>query len=247
MIGIIGYGMVGKAVRYGFAKTESIISDPQHNNLTVEDVCRAKPDAIFVCVPTPTDGNNYVVLTNVLDTIKDMNYDGITVVKSTVLPQYIEKYDVLYNPEFLSRATSLDDFVNPPFVLIGGDRDKAERLADIYRIQSHVKMDCVKFTDIKTASLSKYAMNSFYATKVTFMNAMYDLANDVGANYTEMTEIFKMQPWMGTHHFAVPGPDGHRGFGGPCLPKDTEALVNEYDVELLKTVLQLNDKYRATK
>jgi UDPglucose 6-dehydrogenase len=247
MIGIIGYGMVGKAVEHGFSKTTCIISDPQYNNLTVEDVCRANPDVIFVCVPTPTDGTNYITLINVLDIIKDMNYGGITVVKSTVLPQYIKKYDVLYNPEFLSRATSFDDFVNPPFVLIGGDMDKASALADIYRTQSTVNMDCVKFTDIKTASLAKYAMNSFYATKVTFMNAMYDVANEVGASYDDMVEIFKMQPWMGTHHFQVPGPDGERGFGGPCLPKDTQALVNEYNVELLKSVLQLNDKYRANK
>jgi UDP-glucose 6-dehydrogenase len=51
---------------------------------------------------------------------------------------------------------------------------------------------------------------------------------------------------MGTHHFAVPGPDGERGFGGPCLPKDTKALVDEYDIKLLSKTLELNEEYRSS-
>ena len=88
-------------------------------------------------------------------------------------------------------------------------------------------------------------MNSFYATKVTFMNQMYDVAQQLGVNWSHISSILANHPWMGTHHFQVPGPDGERGFGGPCLPKDTEALVKEYDVELLKTVLEINQKYRS--
>lgn len=247
MIGIIGYGMVGKAVEYGFNRTTHIISDPAYNSVSVAEVCESKPEAIFICVPTPTDDSNYKILKDVLIEIKLSDYDGLVVVKSTVLPHHLDGFDVLYNPEFLSRATSLDDFINPPFVLIGGDMNDSHRLADLYRKYSRVNMDCVKFTDIKTASLAKYAMNSFYATKVTFMNSMYDIAQEIGADYDNMVEVFKLQPWMGTHHFQVPGPDGSRGFGGPCLPKDTEALVKEFDSEILKTVLALNDKYRANK
>ena len=88
-------------------------------------------------------------------------------------------------------------------------------------------------------------MNSFYATKVTFMNQMYDVANELGVDFNQVGNILSQHPWMGTHHFQVPGPDGKRGFGGPCLPKDTAALVKEYDVEILKSVLALNDKYRG--
>lgn len=244
MIGIIGYGMVGKAVEYGFNRTSKIISDPEYNTISVKNVCEANPDAIFVCVPTPTDDSDYGVLKGVLLDIATTDYKGIVVVKSTVLAEHLVGFDVLYNPEFLSRATSFDDFVNPPFVLIGGEMDKASRLADIYRTYSRVNMDCVKFTDIKTATLAKYAMNSFYALKVTYMNAIYDIAEQTGANYKELVEIVKDQPWMGTHHFQVPGPDGRRGFGGPCLPKDTQALVNKYNVELLAMVLKLNETYR---
>jgi nucleotide sugar dehydrogenase len=246
MIGIIGYGMVGKAVSYGFSKTDQLISDPKYNDLTVEYMCGKDPEAIFVCVPTPTDDTNYEVLIGVLDRIFATSYSGIVVVKSTVLPNYIEQYPIVYNPEFLSRATANEDFVKPPFVLIGSnDQSKADRLASIYRSSSVVDTDKFFFTDIKTASLAKYCMNSFYATKVTFMNQMYDVAQHLGVNWEGVASILANHPWMGTHHFQVPGPDGGRGFGGPCLPKDTEALVKEFDVELLKSVLAVNQKYRS--
>jgi len=245
MIGIIGYGFVGRAVASGFSKTSILLSDPKYNDLTIDFMCSHNPEAIFVCVPTPTDDSNYEVLTNVLDQIFATNYTGIVVVKSTVLPDYLVSYNVVYNPEFLSRATANEDFINPPMVILGGNVDKTKQLADIYRKYSDVNMDKVVFTDIKTASLAKYCMNSFYATKVTFMNQMYDVAQQLGVKWSHVTSILANHPWMGSHHFQVPGPDGERGFGGPCLPKDTEALVKEFDVELLKSVLEINQKYRS--
>jgi len=243
-IGIIGQGMVGKAVRAAF-KSYCHVSDPKYNSVTTEDICRIDPDVIFVCLPTPTDSTNYSLLTGVLTKIKDSGYTGLIVVKSTVLPGYLENFDVLYNPEFLSRATAKEDFINPPFVLIGGNR--AEELVEIYKVSSAVNMSNVIITDIKTAALAKYTMNSFYATKITFMNEMYDIANTLGVDWNSVTNILKQQPWMGTHHFDVPGPDGQRGFGGPCLPKDTEALVKHFNNKLLAKVLELNTVYRDKK
>jgi nucleotide sugar dehydrogenase len=242
MIGIIGLGMVGKAVRYGFSNVYVAYSDPKYNLVSINDLCRQCDEAIFVCVPTPTDDSNYSLLKSVLDEIKQYNYTGLVVVKSTVLPHHLEGYDVLYNPEFLSRATANQDFVNPPMVIIGGDR--AEELLELYKKYSSVKLDNVFLTDIKTASLAKYMMNSFYALKVTYMNQMYDVAEKLGVEWTEVTDILATHPWMGSHHFQVPGPDGQRGFGGPCLPKDTEALTKEFEIPLLDIVLLLNKVYR---
>jgi nucleotide sugar dehydrogenase len=244
MIGIIGYGMVGKAVEYGFDKTECVISDPAYGLTDIVDVVQVDPEAIFVCVPTPTDNDNYSLLCGVIKDIKSAGYAGLVVVKSTVPSQYIEEFDVVYNPEFLSRATANQDFVRPPFVLLGGRSELTRQVADIYRKYSQVRLEKIVYTDIKTACLAKYTMNSFYATKVTFMNQIYDVAQRIGVNWDELISILSAQPWMGTHHFQVPGPDGSRGFGGPCLPKDTEALVKEFDVRLLKTVLELNKEYR---
>jgi len=124
MIGIIGYGMVGKAVEFGFSKTQVICSDPEYNDISVEDICKQAPDAIFVCVPTPTNDTNYSILTSVLDRIESTGYIGIVVVKSTILPDYLVPYNIVYNPEFLSRATANTDFTDPPFVLIGCNDDR---------------------------------------------------------------------------------------------------------------------------
>jgi UDPglucose 6-dehydrogenase len=242
MIGIIGYGMVGQAVEYGFSKTKVFVCDPKYNHVTVKGLCLLNPEAIFVCVPTPTDNTNYSLLISVLDEIRRMNYKGVVIVKSTVLPQYLKQYDVVYNPEFLSRSTSKEDFVNPPLTILSGN--KSEQALEIYRKYSTVDMSNTFITDINTASFIKYSMNSFYATKVIFMNSMYDVAKKMEVNYEEAIEILSKHPWMGSNHFKVPGPDGKRGFGGPCLPKDTECLVKNYDVELLKKVLELNEYYR---
>lgn len=245
MIGIIGYGMVGKAVSNGFSKTEKLISDPAINDLTIEYMCSKDVDAIFVCVPTPTDDSNYAILTGVLDQIFATGYKGLVVVKSTVLPKYLKGYDVLYNPEFLSRATANEDFINPPMLIIGGDSVKANELVKLYHEYSDVDPKKLFITTIEDACMAKYCMNSFYATKITFMNQMYDVAQEVGANWSHVSLMLMNHPWMGTHHYQVPGPDGERGFGGPCLPKDTEALTKEFEVPLLDTVLLLNKVYRS--
>ena len=245
MIGIIGYGFVGKAVAKGFSKTTLLISDPQYNDLTISYMCSKNPEAIFVCVPTPTDDSDYQLLKSVLTEINFYGYKGLVVVKSTILPHHLEGFDVVLNPEFLSRKTADEDFVNPPFVLFGGDPDKTKQLYEIYKKYSTVNLKTVKFTDIKTASLAKYTFNTFYATKLTYMNQIYDVAQQLGVDFEELKSVLKLNPWMmGVSHLDVPGYEG-RGFSGPCLPKDTEALVKEFALPLLQSVLKINNDYRS--
>lgn len=245
MIGIIGYGMVGKALAKGFPNCPHIISDPKYNSITVKDVCHSGAEVIFVCVPTPTDNTNYSILRTVLDEIKHNGYTGIVAVKSTILAKYLEGYDVVFNPEFLSRKTADQDFVRPIMLIFGGDPNKTKQLHDIYKKYSIVETEHVFHTDITTATLVKYSFNTYYAMKVTYMNALYDIANEMGVDYNELINIMKVNPWVGgLYHLFVPGPDGKRGFGGPCLPKDTAALAREFDVEILHKVLELNKKYR---
>jgi UDP-glucose 6-dehydrogenase len=159
-----------------------------------------------------------------------------------VLPHHLDGFDVVLNPEFLRRATAAQDFVEPAFLLLGGRR--AAEVADLYKRHSAVKADRVFITDVKTSAMVKYTINSFGALKVTFMNEMHEVAKAAGADWGTLVDILGCHPVMGAHHLQVPGPDGLRGFGGPCLPKDTAALVKEYDVEILKKVLELNEVYR---
>jgi UDPglucose 6-dehydrogenase len=234
--------MVGSAVAHAFSKTSHIVSDPALNGISVTDVCAANPEAIFVSVPTPTDDTDYQLLKSVLQEIKNNVYTGITVVKSTVLPRHLDGFDVVYNPEFLTRATAIDDFVNPVYVIIGGTR--GPELLEIYKKYSTVDISNTYLVDIPTAALIKYTMNTFFALKVTFANQIYDVSVDLGADYEKLKTVVAQHPWMGSHHLDVPGHDGLRGFGGPCLLKDTAALSKEYPLDLLNTVLALNKKYR---
>ncbi len=244
MIGIIGFGMVGKAVEFGFRKCQAIIHDPNYKkSVSIKEMVERKPEAIFVCVPTPNDGSKFSIVRQVLQELKDLNYTGVVAVKSTVLPQYIEEFDIVYNPEFLSRATANTDFVNPPIIIVGGDRNR--ELLEVYAKYSIVLCENVYVTNVKTAAFIKYTLNSFYATKVTFMNQMHDVATQIGVDWADVRDVLRSHPWVGPQHCQVPGPDGERGFGGPCLPKDTETIAEEYDVELLKTVLEINKKYRG--
>lgn len=243
MIGIIGYGMVGQAVDFGFSKTTAFVVDPKYTNNTIEQLAASTPEAVFVCVPTP-DGDNFSILTKTLYELRK-HYDGLVIVKSTVPDKYIRPYDVVFNPEFLSRATSLVDFVDPPFVVFGGDPKLCQRAIEIYHKYSNVNMTHTHVVDMTTAALIKYTLNSFFALKVTFMNEVSNAADKVGADYNVLKSIIGTHPWIGNYHLQVPGPDGERGFGGPCLPKDTRAFVKQYGSELLPVAIGLNRQFRG--
>lgn len=248
-VGIIGFGMVGKAVHNALLDhVEVLIVDPLYHDRTIEQMVRRNPMIIFVCVPTPSDGTDFKILRDTLDELKSCNFEGIVVVKSTALPGTLDNYDdVVYNPEFLSRATSYHDFLYPDVMVVGGKGyGICQVLMDFYDTHTNVVAKEVVYTDVKTAALIKYATNTFYALKVTFMNEIYDVAQKVGADYDLLIAALAANPRMGNYHFMVPGPDGERGFGGPCLPKDTKALAEAFDVELLKTVLKLNERHNRT-
>lgn len=240
-IGIIGYGMVGKALHGGFPDVDAVIVDPLYTSNTVSDACAPHVDAVFVCVPTPADEPTFSTLTTTLDLIAQTGYTGLVVVKSTVIPQYLEGYDVVYNPEFLSRTTALDDLINPPYVIIGGATDKCEQLVKLYSEHTPMDMSRTYIMDIPTAAFIKYTANTFYAVKVMYMNEMYRVAEQMGANYNQAAGILKTNPMFGNNHVTVPGTDGF-GFGGPCLPKDSDALLRHFHSEILSKAVELNNK-----
>lgn len=247
-VGIIGFGMVGRAVHNALLKNvDAVIVDPQYSATTIEQLVMAEPVIVFICVPTPSDGTDFEILRDTLNQLTTHNYRGIIVVKSTALPGVLDEYDIVYNPEFLSRSTAFQDFIYPDVMVIGGNGfGICQTLFDFYSTHTNVAPKRTFYTDVKTAALIKYATNAFYATKVTFMNEIYDIAQHVGADYDLLSDALAANPRMGDHHFMVPGPDGDRGFGGPCLPKDTKALAETFDIELLKMVLKINDGYNRT-
>tara|TARA_Y100000389_G_scaffold175370_1_gene186071 strand:+ start:37 stop:837 length:801 start_codon:yes stop_codon:yes gene_type:complete len=260
-IGIIGKGFVGGAVSNGFNKNvEQIIVDPVHSDTTLEQLIEQGPTLTFICVPTPPneDGSiNVDIVTDVLIELSMRDYKGVVVVKSTIIPDYLQQFKkefdlkIVYNPEFLTEANAHADFINPNMQVLGGKWKDCEVVEKAYLRHSSVKVVPTFKTDLTTASLLKYTINSYLATKVMFMNDIHKLhqAGTSQVSWEQFTDMLTRDPRIGDSHMQVPGPDGEFGFGGHCFPKDTEALLkyaNDKSIKLnmLKKAVEINKKIR---
>jgi len=235
-VGIIGMGYVGKAVQASWLGSEHsvIYYDPNVTGSadSVEDVVAERPGVIFVCVPTPSSADGACDVSIVKETIDKIlgNYAGIVIVKSTVYPDFWADYtnhsNLFHVPEFLVANSAVTDYLNPKFIFIGGHKDQSFQVLRILQL-STVRMSVpVYCTDLITASLVKYFMNTFLATKVTVLNQFKQLSNAIGADWHGFTEMIEMDERMGTSHNQVPGPDGQYGYGGACFPKDVRAIID---------------------
>src|SRR5438477_6341653 len=148
---------------------------------------------------------------------------------------------VVSNPEFLREGAAIHDFKHPDRIVIGTDDERAKRvLAEIYR-PLYLNQAPILYTARRTAELIKYAANAFLATKITFINEVADLCEKVGADVQEVARGIGLDNRIGGK-FLHAGP----GFGGPCFPKDTRALVKiaqDHDVNLriVEAVLGVNE------
>lgn len=258
-IGIVGYGFVGKAVDYGFKRDiEKIIIDPKLDT-SIGNLKYHNPEFIFICVPTPmnSDGNqDSSIIEQVLVEINKDFSESIVIIKSTVLPNIIEKLSkshkhFVYNPEFLREKTANEDFVNANSLILGGESDDLKRVTELYKNHSNCKIDDIYETDVISASLVKYSINTFLASKVIFFNQLYDIykALTPAIKWDEFITMINSDKRIGESHMDVPGHDGRLGFGGACFPKDTAALLalsKDIDKEfsLLKEVIRINNSIR---
>ena len=205
-----------------------------------------KSQVCFIAVGTPQgeDGSadlKYVF--NVAESIaKSMNEYKVIVDKSTVPVGTAEKvasiikqnsiypFDVVSNPEFLKQGNAVDDFLHPDRVIIGSDSDRATQIMqDIYSPFFRTG-NRVIVMDVKSAEMTKYAANSFLATKISFMNEIANLCEKVGAD-AEMVRVGMSTDSRIGNKFLFPG----LGYGGSCFPKDIKALIKtglEYDCEM---------------
>ena len=273
IIGIVGQGYVGTAIKVGFEPHYELETydkyDKDKSTCDLADLVE-KCKVIFVCVPTPMNKDGSCHTDIVESVIKDIdkwcyaywgNYDldkntidnkPIVVIKSTVPPgttnRLHRKYksvDVIFNPEFLTEANFLEDFKNQTRIILGGTRKGTNILRQVYsKVFPHATI--VK-TGSKTAEMVKYFINSFLGTKVSFANEMKQICDKIGIDYDKVVEYATYDERLGKSHWAVPGPDGDFGFGGHCLPKDISAIVNEFGSDLLKSVLDVNDKVRKNR
>jgi len=262
-LGIIGKGFVGSAVANGFNRdVDQFVVDPLINDNTIIDLVNYDPPLLFVCVPTPEQETHMDVdvsiARDVLSELNRLKFKGIVVIKSTITPQHLTKFKkdfklkIVYNPEFLTEANSLQDFINPKMQILGGKWRDCEAVEKVYIRHSSVKVVPTFKTDMITASLLKYTINSWLATKVIFFNEIKQLFDASGAhgNWEQFTDMIKRDTRVGDSHMMVPGSDGKTGFGGHCFPKDTKALLyysklKGVDLSLLKKAISTNNKIRS--
>ena len=247
-IGIIGNGFVGSAVRFGFspgtgcdANVRVYDKDSSKSVDTIEDTVN-KSEFIFLSVPTPSnkDGSmNLDIVKQALQDISDVNQNphNIILLRSTVTPgttrKLQEQFDnlrIVFNPEFLTERSAKYDFINQSRVIIGGgDSDlemyQTEQVANLFRWRFGESMPIIE-TTWETAELIKYMCNCFFATKISFMNEMYQIAKKSGVDWEMALDGFVRDGRVGHSHMNIPGPDGKFGFAGSCFPKDIQAIIN---------------------
>lgn len=250
---IAGYGFVGKAVANALKhKHEIVIQDPQYTDYKMMDHLDA--DGIIICVPTPTTDYGVCDSSIIAGIIDEVPIFMPILIKSTVTPSVAEgfkevynEHSICYSPEFL-RANSADkDFLNQKHVIIGGE-DPDCFWQDVFQStlpNCKIVFNCTE----EEACLVKYATNSFLALKTSFFNQIYDICEKTGMDFDAVRQLIAQDTRIGSDHSMVPGPDGDRGWGGHCFPKDTAAFLKwsnvvEAPATLVESAIKYNEKVR---
>jgi UDPglucose 6-dehydrogenase len=220
-------------------------------------------EAVFIAVGTPTRrGDGHADLTYVYSAVQQvaraLTGYAVIVTKSTVpvgtgariraivkeLRPDLE-FDIASNPEFLREGSAIQDFMRPDRVVVGCESERAREV--MHRLYAPVAAipAPVLFTAVETAELIKYAANSFLAMKVSFINEMADLCENLGADILDVARGMGLDQRIGGR-FLQPGP----GYGGSCFPKDTLALVRiaqeaRAPTRLIEAVVAVNDARKA--
>ncbi len=220
-----------------------------------------KSTVIFLAVPTPPKENGEADLTYVENVSREiarsMNDYKLVVEKSTVPAETGKKitrtiqlnlsknnkiaFDVASNPEFLKEGSAVNDFLNPDRIVIGAESKKAEGL--LKEIYKPLKAKIV-VTDISSSEMIKHASNSFLAMKISFINAVAQICDRVGADVIKVAEGMGYDRRIGREFL-----NAGIGYGGSCFPKDVDAFIrlsekSGYDFALLKEVRKINEKQK---
>lgn len=257
-IGIIGHGIVGKAVEHGFKENNKILAHDKYQNLSSLKEVVENSEFIFICLPTPFKEKESRIDLAIIDENLDeiakyaKNTNKIIIIKSTITPgtteRCIKKYpecNFCYNPEFLTEVNFLNDFASIDRVVIGAEKEEIkQRVSNLYK--ERFPNAKIFLTNPTTAEMVKYMANTFLATKVIFANEIYSLCEKLGINYDEMKQIAVSDKRITDSHLNI---TSEKGFGGKCFPKDLIALIGLFkelkvDCSLLESVWKKNLEIR---
>ena len=239
--GVVGNDFMGQATKALASQQVSLVvydRDPEKCEplgVTWADVSSC--DVVMVSVPTPMgpDGSCSVrIVDSVLNDLRAHGNPPWIMIRSTVPVGYSESRGVAFMPEFLTEARWADDFKATPVWVLGMDsvdtnfQHTLQEIFSAAKQEGHILSDTLHFVSTKEAEAVKYFRNCFLATKVAFCNEFSDFCQSHGISYEAVAHIAASDARIGTSHTRVPGPDGQRGFGGTCFPKDMASLQHQF-------------------
>lgn len=236
-VAIIGCGFVGGAMIESL-KMKGVVTIAYDKFKdggigTFDDVL--KSNMAFLCLPTPYDSSlsqyDKSAIYEVCQQLKDANYNGLVIIKSTIevgtMEYLVNKYALkfIHNPEFLTARTALYDFHNQQHIVLGSsDLVTSEDIDIIKSFFIKYYNAPISICTIHESEAMKLFCNSFYACKVQIFNEMYLLCEDMDISYNNVKDLMIKNGWINPMHTLVPGTDGRLSFSGACLPKDLNAL-----------------------
>jgi UDPglucose 6-dehydrogenase len=216
---------------------------------------------VFLALPTPPGEDGSADLSYILNVAEQLGkfLDGYKIIvnKSTVPVGTVEKvrqiikinfrgdFDVVSNPEFLREGAALEDFMKPDRIIIGTNSEKAKKILQELYAPFVRQGNPILFMDSRSSELTKYAANSFLATKISFMNEIAQLCDRFGADVDLVRKGIGSDNRIG-NRFLFPG----IGYGGSCFPKDIRALIKSstnvnYRFEILNAVEKVNSSQKV--
>lgn len=268
MIGIVGNGFVGKATSlFGSKHIKTMIYDIDSTkcdplNTTMEDIVH-NCDLIFICVPTPMKPSGECdtsIVEKCISTIRaiqtTINNNSHIVVRSTVPVGFCAQWRVNHMPEFLTEANWEKDFKQTEQWIIGvadilNYRDFEEHISKLLQTahdHGQIRSPNKTFVDTDTSEFIKYARNCYLAVKLSLCNEFYDFCLVRDIDYEYAMGIAANDKRIGKDYINVPGPDGKKGWGGVCLPKDTCSFAQQQrkaglNPLILQSAIDRNNQY----
>ena len=261
-IGIIGCGITGGALKQWFEdhapERKLAIYDPakpEYNDPKAVKDC----DWVFICVPVP---NNQAEVTAITSPIQDLsileeaigltNQTARVFIRSTILPGTTDELRLKFRrnsiyamPEFLTERRAYHDMESLP-LMVG-----LENAGEIQgRFRELFGWKQTYFATNKECEMAKYVHNAFAAIKVNYFNIIHEICKKLSCDYDYVAKLANITGFIGEEHTKVPGPDGAPGYGGKCLPKDTEAFsklvsnIAPLSADVLLATIENNTRYR---
>ena len=242
---IVGYGTVGHNLAQEISKLKPDIYDKYKTEFNTKR--NIKYDFCFICVDTPYTDACYCDLSQVQDALEENDAD-IYIIKSTILPTATEylieahQKHIIFSPEYYGGTQHCNNF-DFNFTILGGVREDCIKVQQLLQ-EVYDARHTFRLTDARTAELTKYMENSWLATKVSFCNEFYDIAEKAAVDYEELRELFILDPRVNPSHTFVYRE--HPYYDSHCLNKDVPAIASYLKSNFLKFIVEYNGKRKSS-